>query len=105
MREAGHVYVTKPGLPGCALIQDPAFSLLMQRVLVTVPVHPSRQYGSAVLVDFDETAEELPAVLAKVLASPTVTTRFVEPRQTVPVDVRIPHDAVLMTGGTRSRVL
>ena len=97
-RVVEYAYVTKADLPGCVLIEDAPFARLGQRPQVSVPVRPSREYGSAVLVDFDGGPQQLPAVLAKVMASPKVVTRFIEDPQMVPVDMRIPADAVRLAG-------
>lgn len=50
------------------------------------PIKPSRDYGSAVGIDFDGTTEGAIAALRKVCESPTVTVRFVGKRgQAAPV--------------------
>lgn len=95
---AEYVYVTHPDLPGCALVQDAPFARLGQRPQVSVPVQPSREYGNAVVVDFEGSPQDLPAVLRPVMTRSRIAVRFVKEPQIVPVDRRIPSDATLLTG-------
>lgn len=89
-----YVYVTKAEQPGCVLVQVPAFPLLGQSPEISVPVHPTKEYGSAVAVDFAGDPLKLVAVLAEVIERSHVITRFVADPRKVPVDKRIPATAV-----------
>ena len=95
---AEYVYVTHPDLPGCALVEDAPFARLGQRPQVSVPVRPSREYGSAVLVDFEGSPQDLPAVLRSVMTRSRIAVRFVKDPHIVPVDRRIPSDATVLAG-------
>jgi hypothetical protein len=95
-RTAGFVYITRIGQPGCALLQVSGFPVLGQPLMVSVPVHPARGHGSAVLVDFSGEPADLPGVLDPVLASPTVQVCRVRDPKQVPVDRRIPRSAALL---------
>lgn len=91
-----YVYVTKAEQPGCVLVQVPAFPLLGQSPEISVPVHPTKEYGSAVAVDFAGDPLKLVAVLAEVIERSHVITRFVADPRKVPVDKRIPATAVTL---------
>ncbi len=92
----GHVYVTREGMPGAALMQIPTFPAF-EPISIDVPVVPNREHGSAVPQDHDGTPADAVRLLSKILASDTVMTRFVRNPRRVAVDVRIPSDAVVYT--------
>lgn len=73
-RPVGHVYVCKELDGPFALIQVPTHSF--DPVVVDVPIEPSKDYGSAVLVDHDGTPAGVVAALETACAEPTVTVRF-----------------------------
>lgn len=93
---ATFVYITRIGQPGCALLQIADFPTLGQTPVVSVPVHPLREHGSAVLVDFSGDPEDIPGMLDPVLASQTVRVHFVRDPKQVPVDRRIPESSALL---------
>lgn len=93
---ATFVYLTRPGLPGCVLLQVPTFHSLGFPPSLTVPVHPTRQWGSAVMVDSSPDPDVVVEIVMKTLRSNTVLTRFVEPTRRVQVVRRIPADAVTL---------
>lgn len=97
-----HVYVPKPFLPNdprpagyayVALDPEGPFATVQRPTHnwdpahLDVPIAPSREYGSSVLVDWDgETIESALEALRKACESPKVTVRFVAKRgQAAPV--------------------
>lgn len=92
-RPAGHVYVTRQGEPGIALMQVPTFPAF-EPISIDVPVVPSRVHGSAVLQDHDGTPEDAVRLLTEIMARDDVMTRFVESPRLVKVDRRISESAV-----------
>lgn len=93
---ATFVYVTRVDQPGCALIQVPDFPSLGKSPEVSVPVMPNREHGSAVAVDFVGDPDALVQTIRHVLASATVTTRFVSNPRRVPINRRIPNTATVL---------
>lgn len=77
-----YVVITRSGEPGCVLMQEPSFPRLGQMPILCVPVRPSVEVGSSVLLDlpFTEPAD-LPAALLPVLRRATVRSRFIEPER------------------------
>ena len=87
----GHVYVTREGDPGIALMQNP--TLALEPITVDVHVKPNRVYGSAVVQDHDGTVEDVLRLLGELMTRDSVVPRFIGPHHAVPVDRRIPADA------------
>lgn len=94
--QAGHIYVTRDGQPGVALVQVPALPWF-EPLSLDIPVEPTREYGSAVCADYrdDGNFAGLIAKLDEVMRASTVRTRFVTNPRTVPVDRRVPADGVV----------
>ena len=93
--QAGHIYVTRDGQPGIALVQVPASSF--EPLSLDIPVKPTLEYGSAVRADYED-SEDFSGLIAKleeVMRASTVKVRFVPNPRTVPVDRRIPADGVV----------
>jgi hypothetical protein len=84
-RKAGFVYVCLDTNGPFATIQQPTFPNF-EPTSLDVPIKPSRDYGSSVLVDYDNTVEGAVEALRKACESPNVTVRFVAKRgQSAPV--------------------
>jgi len=66
-----------------ATIQRPTNS--WEGAHLDVPIKPSRDYGSGVLVDYDGTVEGAVKALRKACESPTVTVRFMSKKIGAPV--------------------
>ena len=83
-RAIGFVYVCLDEAGSFATIQRPTNS--WEDTSLDVPIKPSREYGSSVLVDYDGTPEGAVKALRAACESPTVTVRFVAKRgQAAPV--------------------
>lgn len=95
-REAGHVYVTREGEPGIALVQVSSFPTF-EPPSIDVPVKPSKVYGSSVVQDYDGTVTGAVRLLDALMQADKVTPRFVGNHAPVPVDRRIPEDAEPVT--------
>jgi hypothetical protein len=91
-RKAGFVYVTQDGQPGIAHIQVPTFPHF-EPVAVDVPIKPSREFGSAVIQDHDNTIPDVVRLLSELMKEATVRVRFCRTAPVVPVDFRIGFDA------------
>lgn len=94
--QAGHIYVTRDGQPGIALVQVPA-SPWFEPLSLDIPVRPTREYGSAVRADYQD-GEDFSGLIAKleeVMRVSTVRVRFTPNPRTVPVDRRIPANSVV----------
>lgn len=92
--QVGFVFVTREDAPGIALMQIPTFPNF-EPISVDVPVKPNRVYGSSVIQDHDGSVEDVLRLLRELTESATVVPRFVGPHAAVPVDRRIPADAVI----------
>jgi hypothetical protein len=87
-REVGYFTVTKADLPGIVIVSEGGFPLLGEPPSLTIPVHPNRVYGSAVLADV-RSDETLTQAVLRILESDTVTPRFVDwTKPPVPVEHR-----------------
>ena len=82
------VYVTSPGLPGIVILSKADFPLLGQLPTLSVPIVPSREYGSAVMVDHNETMVSLVNAVMAALCSTEIRPRFSRDAPIVPVDRR-----------------
>lgn len=89
-RTAGHVYVTREGAPGIAMMQVP--TMAFDPITVDVPVYPNRDHGSAVVQDHDGTVRDVVRLLGELVERDTVLTRFVKVPSVVKVDRRIPEN-------------
>lgn len=87
----GHVYVTREGDPGIALMQTPTH--VFEPITVDVPVKPNRVYGSAVVQDHHGSVRDVLRLLDELMKRDSVIPRFIGPHHAVPVDRRIPADA------------
>lgn len=94
VRPAGYVYVTREGAPGMALIQVPTFPHF-EPVHVDFPIKPSREFGSAVIADHDDSVEDVLRVLGELVQKTEILPRFVKNPRMMPVDLRI-GDAVIL---------
>lgn len=92
--QVGFVYVTRENDPGIALMQIPTFPDF-EPISVDVPVKPNRTYGSAVVQDHDGTIPGVLALLDVLMRRSAVIPRFIRETLLVPVDRRIPADAVV----------
>lgn len=79
MRSVGWVALCLDEDGSWAHIQKPTMAL--DPVSLDVPIKPSREYGSAVLVDHNGTPEDAVRVLTKACTEPMVTVRFTGPRR------------------------
>lgn len=95
-RTAGHVYVTREGTPGIAMLQVP--SLAFDPITVDVPVHPNRDHGSSVVQDHDGSVWDVLILLGRLVERDTVVTRFVANPSEVKVDYRVPENGEVFAG-------
>lgn len=93
---AGHVFVTREGQPGMAMIQVSSFPAF-EPPSIDVPVKPNPIFGSSVMQDYDGTPAGAVALLEALVAQETVKPRFVGDYAPVRVDLRIPADAEPVT--------
>lgn len=77
-RKIGHVYVCKDPEGSFATIERPTHS--WDPVYLSVPIAPSRHYGSGVIVDHDGTTEGIIRALEKAVLERNVTVRWVAKR-------------------------
>lgn len=94
VRPAGYVYITREGAPGMALIQVPTFPNF-DPVHVDFPIKPSREFGSGVVVDHDDSVEDVLRVLGELVEKAEILPRFVKNPRMVPVDLRMTASVVL----------
>lgn len=92
-REATFVYVTQDGQPGIAMIQVPTFPYF-EPVSVTVPIKPSREFGSGVIQDHDNEIPDVVRLLGELMGKTTCRVRFCRTSPDVPLDFRIGFDAL-----------
>lgn len=97
-RKAGFVYVCLDKDGPYATIQVPTNK--WEDVGLDVPIKPSRDYGSGVLVDYDGTVEHAIWALRKACNEPNVTVRFVAKRgQAAPVVPNYGRNAIIKWQG------
>lgn len=83
-RAAGFVYVCLANDGPFATVQVPSHP--WEDAGLDVPIKPSREYGSSVLVDYDGTVTGAVEALSKACQQPNVTVRFVaKPGHAAPV--------------------
>lgn len=81
-RPAGFFYACKSMEGSFVTVQVPSHS--WDDLDVTVPIKPSREYGSGVLIDHDGSTESILKAMGEVCDSATVLTRFVRNPKHVP---------------------